>query len=180
MIPMPEPIPPGYVQLRRLVLADANFIAQWLHDPQTSWYMVLARTAPSAQRWVAELADAWPRHVAMAVTTVDERDPIGVVGLWDIDWLARKAEFRIVLGYYRQRGIGTEATRLMLTYGFRALDLHRIWLGTAADNTAARRCFEKAGFREEGILREDFLAPDGRRVDNVRYGLLKTEWATAP
>ena len=166
------------VGIRPLLLADAPRVEQWLHDPGTSQWMVLARTAPSAQRWVAELADAWPRHVVMAVTA--DYNPIGVVGLWDLDWLARKAELRIVLGSYRDRGVGTEATRQMVAYGFRALDLHRIWLGTAADNLAARRAFEKVGFVLEGTLREDFLAPDGHRLDNVRYGLLKKEWGTPP
>ena len=71
----------------------------------------------------------------------------------------------------------TEAVRLMVRYGFLSLDLRRIWLGTAAGNAAARRCFARAGFREEGIRREEFLGPDGVASDNVMMAVLRKEWS---
>ena len=171
------------VSLRPLRRADAPAVERWLHDPETSRWMVLARTAPSAEKWIAEQADGWPRHVVRAIhrlpgapglLIVDE-GPCGVVGLYDIDWLQRRAELRIVIGGegYRRLGLGTEAVRLMVDYGFRALDLYRIWLGTAEDNFAARGCFEKAGFVREGTLIDDFLGPDGQRSNNLRYGMIR-------
>ena len=165
--------------LEPLQPADASALHRLLHDPDTMRYMVLGRTAPSAQRWVADLMDGWPRHVVWGVKVGVEPPrlvPFGVVGLWDLDWLARKAEFRIALGGQRGHGYGTEATRLVLAYAFTALNLERIWLGTAAENVAARKCFEKCGFLQEGVLEGDFLGPDGRRSDNVRYAILKPRW----
>ena len=172
------------MSLRPLRRADAPAVERWLHDPETSRWMVLARTAPSAEKWIAEQADGWPRHVVRAIhrlpgapglLIVDE-GPCGVVGLYDIDWLQRRAELRIVLGWHRRLGIGTEAVRLMVAYGFRALGLMRIWLGTAESNTAAQRCFERVGFVREGVLEGDFLTPEGRLENNVRMGLMKTRW----
>lgn len=165
--------------LEPLTRADAPALHRLLHDPETTRYMVLGRTGPSAERWLAELADGWPRQVAWGVKFGVEPPPLkpfGVVGLWDLDWLARKAEFRIVLGDYRGGGFGVEATRLVLAYAFTALNLERVWLGTAAENVAARKCFEKCGFLQEGVLIQDFLGPDGRRGDNVRYAILKPRW----
>lgn len=163
--------------LEPLTRADAPALHRLLHDPVTTRYMVLGRTAPSAERWLAELADGWPRQVAWGVKwRSSPRDlPFGVVGLWDLDWLARKAEFRIVLGC-PGKGFGTEATRLVVAYAFTALSLMRVWLGTAASNVAAQRCFDRVGFLLEGVLEQDFLTPEGRLENNVRMGLLKTRW----
>lgn len=164
------------VALRPLRPSDWPAVEPWLHDPETSQWMVMARASPSAERWCRELAEAWPRARVMAILAPTL---VGIVGLFDIDWLARKAEFRIVLGSGRGQGIGAAATRQMLAYGFQALNLHRIWLGTAEDNLKARACFTRAGFRSEGVLRDDFWHPDGVYIDNVRYAILRSEWEAA-
>ena len=39
-------------------------------------------------------------------------------------------------------------------FGFAGLHLHRISLRVLAENTAARRSYEKAGFVQEGIFRD--------------------------
>ena len=162
------------VSLRPLRPSDWKAVEEWLHDPETSRYMVMARTAPSAERWCREQAEAWPRSTSMVI--INALKICGVVGLYDIDWLARKSEFRIFMGTCRGTGLGTEATRIMLRHGFEALGLHRIWLGTAAENEWAQRCFKKAGFQYEGALKDDFWTPDGRYTMNYRYAILKPEW----
>jgi len=63
----------------------------------------------------------------------------------------------------------------MLRYAFEDLGLHRIALWVAAYNTRARRCYEKCGFRVEGIARENFQV-DGEWQDDVLMAVLKEEW----
>jgi RimJ/RimL family protein N-acetyltransferase len=86
--------------------------------------------------------------------------------------------FRIALvpGSHGQ-GMGTEATRLIVGYGFETLRLHRISLEVYAFNPRARRAYEKAGFVAEGVLR-DALLWDGERVDATVMSILAPEWAT--
>lgn len=85
--------------------------------------------------------------------------------------------FRILLvpGTYG-RGLGTEATRLIVGYGFEKLGLHRIWLEVYAFNPRARRVYEKVGFVAEGVLR-DALLWEGERVDATVMSVLAPEWA---
>jgi len=72
-----------------------------------------------------------------------------------MDQQNRSCNFRIFLGRAgRDRGLGTEATRLIVGYGFEGLGLHRISLEVYSFNPRARRVYEKAGFQAEGILRE--------------------------
>jgi RimJ/RimL family protein N-acetyltransferase len=74
----------------------------------------------------------------------------------------------------RGRGLGSEATRLVTQFAFEALGLHRISLTLFAFNEAALRCYTKAGFTEEGRMR-DAITRDGRRWDEIQMGLLATD-----
>ncbi|RSS74038.1 GNAT family N-acetyltransferase [Streptomyces sp. WAC06614] len=97
-----------------------------------------------------------------------------VLNEWDPD--NESCSFRIVLvpGTYG-RGLGTEATRLIVGHGFEALGLHRISLEVYAFNPRARRAYEKVGFREEGVLR-DALLWEGERVDATLMSILAPDW----
>ena len=94
------------------------------------------------------------------------------------DWSPEdeSCNFRILIGPDGQnRGLGTEATRLIVDYGIAELGLHRIELGVFAFNPRAQRAYEKAGFVVEGRLR-DALCWDGERVDNTYMSVLAPEW----
>lgn len=74
----------------------------------------------------------------------------------------------------RGRGLGREITRLVVSWGFDTLGLHRIQLEVLAGNTRAMNCYLACGFRREGIRREAQLYPDGWQ-DLVLMGLLRAE-----
>lgn len=104
---------------------------------------------------------------------------VGEVVLNNWDRGNETCNFRIMLGPSGQgRGLGTEATRLLLGYAFEHLPLHRIELEVYAFNPRARRAYEKAGFVVEG-RRRDALLYDGERVDAIVMSILRPEWLTA-
>jgi len=72
-------------------------------------------------------------------------------------------------------GLGTEAIRLVLVYGFGTIGLHRIDLRVLAFNERAIRAYRKCGFVIEGRLREAALV-DGERHDDLIMGLLASEF----
>lgn len=74
----------------------------------------------------------------------------------------------------RDRGLGSEATKLIVGYGLRSLGLHRIELMVFAFNPRARRVYEKAGFTVEGTAR-DALRYDGGWVDATYMSVLATD-----
>lgn len=81
--------------------------------------------------------------------------PVGTTAL-TIDHPRRNAEFFILIGdgAHRGKGIGSEATRLTLDYGFHVTSLRCIYLSVLAPNKAAIRAYEKAGFRKIGERRQ--------------------------
>ena len=72
-------------------------------------------------------------------------------------------------------GYATEATELLVAYGFDQLRFNKVVAHAFAFNAASRRVLEKVGFTEEGVDREEAFI-DGEYVDVHRYGLLEREW----
>jgi RimJ/RimL family protein N-acetyltransferase len=84
--------------------------------------------------------------------------------------------FRTLIGPAgRGRGLGTEAARLILGYGFEVLGLHRIDLGVFAFNPRAQHVYEKVGFVVEGVKRDGFRFDDVY-VDEIWMSILSREW----
>lgn len=92
----------------------------------------------------------------------------------------RSCWFRTLIGAAgRGRGLGTEATRLVVDHGFRVLGLHRITLEVYDFNPRARHVYEKVGFVHEGTGREALLF-DGEWVDVHYMGMVESDWTAPP
>jgi diamine N-acetyltransferase len=113
-------------------------------------------------------------------TVYDRSDqaPIGFSSLFHIDHRYGTADFGIFLGERRGQGLGTEATRLTLDWGFTVLGLHNIMLSVSAWNEQAIRVYTKVGFREIG-RRRDAGVTMGQRHDGVFMDLLASEFQQA-
>ena len=72
------------------------------------------------------------------------------------------------------RGIMTEAVGRICREAFSAFDLVRIFAEPYAANIASRRVLEKAGFRQEGLLRQS-VCKKGEILDSCIYALLRQE-----
>jgi RimJ/RimL family protein N-acetyltransferase len=111
--------------------------------------------------------------VPFAIVVGDE--VVGTCCFWGIDLHNRRAHLGIGLGEeHRGKGIGTDATRVMLHYAFVDRGFHRVQLEVLATNTAAIRSYEKAGFREDGRMRESAWVRGGF-VDEIYMSVLSTD-----
>jgi RimJ/RimL family protein N-acetyltransferase len=92
--------------------------------------------------------------------------------LLSIQPVHRNAELRIRLGEPDRcgRGLGTEAVRLLVAFAFADLNLERVYLYVQERNQRAIRCYEKAGFRSEGLLRRHAFV-DGAYQNIVVMGV---------
>jgi RimJ/RimL family protein N-acetyltransferase len=107
-----------------------------------------------------------------------DQAPIGWSSLFRIDHRYGTADFGILLGERRGQGLGTEATRLTLDWGFTVLGLHNIMLAVAAWNERAIGVYAKVGFRELGRRRAAAVTM-GHRHDAVFMDLLASEFRQA-
>ncbi|MFD7386935.1 GNAT family N-acetyltransferase [Streptomyces sp. NPDC059852] len=165
--------------LRPFTEADAAVMAEIIGDPD----VVRFTGEPAADLTEERLRDWYGSRSAqtdrldLAVTDRATGELVGEVVLFEWDARARGCTFRTLIGPRgRGRGLGTEATRLIVGHGFERLGLHRIELEAYGHNTRALRVYEKVGFVREGVRREaDFR--DGRWRDWVLMAVLEQEWA---
>ena len=103
-----------------------------------------------------------------------EHNPVGTVFLKNIDYDNSKAEFGIFIGESTAhgKGYGTIATGLIADFGFQELKLNKIYLSVFHDNKGAIRSYEKAGFKEEGLMRQEYYK-DGHFMDVLQMAMLK-------
>jgi RimJ/RimL family protein N-acetyltransferase len=112
-----------------------------------------------------------------AIRLKETDDFVGTVKLDSINWVHRTAYFGRMIGSKdcRGKGIGTESTELILSYGFDRLNLHWIGAGMVAENKASIKSNEKAGMRELARIPNQ-LWFKGRYVDSITMGVTAEEY----
>jgi RimJ/RimL family protein N-acetyltransferase len=105
---------------------------------------------------------------------------VGTTRYWKIDTANRKLEIgHTWLAQSAQRtAINTEAKYLLLAHAFDEMKCVRVQFQTDELNLRSRAAIERLGARQEGILRNERIMPDGRRRNSVRFSIVDDEWET--
>ena len=102
---------------------------------------------------------------------------IGQVQIKNVDWELSRAEIAYLLDREHEgRGLMSEALGLILKACFDLLGLNKVFLRTIVGNDRSTKLAERFGFVKEGVLREEFLTLDNRRVDLNYFGMLSSEF----
>lgn len=164
--------------LRPFTEVDATAIAEIIEDPEVIRFTFEPSADLTLERlstWYGSRGEQADR-LDLAVTDRETGAVVGEVVLYDWNPAHRSCVFRTLIGPGgRGRGLGTEATRLIVGYAFEQIGLHRIQLDVYSHNHRARRVYEKVGFVEEGTRRQVQLR-DGVWLDEVVMSILSHEW----
>jgi RimJ/RimL family protein N-acetyltransferase len=169
------------VILRDLVMEDAADRYQWCLDKEVTKHLNMPEKYPpftleETQNWIDMCIKRTNGYVQKAILTED-RKHIGWVDLKNFDHLNKHAELGIAIGDkdYWGKGYGQAALREMLSFGFGELGLNKIWLRVEVDNEKAIKSYQRMGYVEEGILRQDRFR-NGVYVDRLRMSILRDEF----
>ncbi len=142
--------------------------------------IVALESAPGMSRFIG----SWPaeRHLANLTDPASHylalHDTVGALeGFAILSAYAPKFRwFELSRIAVREPGDGRGADLLAgtLAYAFDRVAAHRIQLEVYPDNARARRAYARAGFREEGVLR-DAVTRDGSWIALVLMALLEDE-----
>jgi RimJ/RimL family protein N-acetyltransferase len=141
--------------------------------------MIIPVSAEEEEKWIQSITRQRKAGTAylFAIELQKPKRFLGVCGLHRVDAINRSAELGIAVQNKRYwgKGLGTEAIRLLVDFGFNVINLHRIYLTVFEDNLQAQRVYEKIGFTKVGRQRECIIR-FGKYFDLYLMDLLKEEY----
>lgn len=164
------------VRLRAVERVDLPRFVRWINDDEVTDHPILEGPMSMEQKegWYRTLLDSETRVFSIESL---EGELIGNIGLLSIDWINRKVLIGIMIGEkdYWGRGYGTDAIRLTLRYMFDELNMTRVELDVDSMNSRAIRCYERCGFRREGLNRKHRFKR-GEYRDNIYMAISREDW----
>jgi N-acetyltransferase len=103
---------------------------------------------------------------------------IGSTRFWKIDPRNRKLEIGStwLALRWQKTFVNTEAKLLMLRHAFDMLGCVRVQFTTDELNAKSRAAILGLGAKQEGIVRNERIMPDGRKRNSVRFSIIDDEW----
>jgi RimJ/RimL family protein N-acetyltransferase len=156
---------------------DAEKFTEWLNDLELTINLGPLYSQVINVESEKSFLEKLSKDQNYSIIDIEINELIGNCGFLEIDQLNQTAEFGIFIGKkdFRGKGYGTEAISLLLDYGFKALNLHNIFLRTYSFNKNAIKCYEKIGFKYIG-KRRGALNRNMERHDIVFMDILVNEF----
>jgi len=167
--------------LRRFSPADApSVLANWAADEkvQLLYAEPVYETLDSVNELLSHYISSYGKsdYYRWAIIEKSSGECIGQIAYFLVDNKNQFAEIEYCLGSaFHNKGLATEATKAVIAYGFKKMNLHKVQVSVKTVNPASRRVIEKCGFTYEGTLR-DYFFDDGQYVSRAYYSMLKSEF----
>ncbi len=181
MTDMPVIIRSERLVLREFVAEDFGAVHEYATDPEVVRFMPWGpNTEDETRAFIERSLEAQRREprraFELAVTLAEGSRLIGGCGIR----VSAPSDLGADMGYCLRRdcwgrGLGTEAARAIVGFGFERLGMHRIIATCDTKNVASARVLDKTGMRREAHYREDSLIRDEWR-DSYLYAILEREW----
>jgi len=150
-------------------------------DLWTLWYTAI----PAPDKMDAEIArrlDLQEKGAMLPFTVKDADGRIaGMTTYMNVDAPNRRVE--IGSTWYAKRvqrtPLNTQCKLMLLTHAFEKLDCIAVEFRTHFFNHQSRRGIERLGAKQDGILRNHSIAPNGTLRDTVVFSIIASEWPTA-
>jgi ribosomal-protein-alanine N-acetyltransferase len=154
------------IETKRLILReirpeeDAGAFFRLTSDPEVMRYLPWKgkETVAGSRKMLEELRDMFynNRCINWAIALKDDSTMIGGIRyFFPLSGRSSIGEIGYELArVHWNRGFMTEAVRTLVAFGFERMDLHRIQITTHPENMASRKVALKAGFLDEGVLRQ--------------------------
>ncbi|MBV8172723.1 MAG: GNAT family N-acetyltransferase [Candidatus Eremiobacteraeota bacterium] len=151
---------------------DVAALDQHLAGARVHFFSRFPLSLEQEREWAANAAvnPNTPCYIIETPAGVD----IGIVGL-HVEGARAALGIAIHEPRYWARGLGTDAVRTLVDGAFRVRPLIRIELTVFPENARAIRCYERAGFAREGILRR-YVYKEGTYRDVLMMSVLHEEW----
>ena len=171
------------VRLRAYKKEDIEVVLKYINDEEVKRNLIpgipFPYTLEDEEKWY-ESNTALKDTYNFAIETLEDKKYLGGCGINEVDWKNSKAVIGIFIGNkeYWNKGYGTDVMNTLIRFIFEQMNINKIKLNVYSFNERAIKCYEKCGFKREGVLRQEIFR-DGKYHDEIVMGLLKDEWFKA-
>ena len=131
------------------------------------------------EQWFEEKIITDPGTMMFSIRRMDDGELLGCCGFVYINWIYRHADLSLYIGwddaYIDNNGYAEESCRLLLDHGFKELCLNKIWTEIYEFDEKKRELYERFGFQQDGLLRENYWH-DGKWWNSIIISLLSREY----
>jgi RimJ/RimL family protein N-acetyltransferase len=154
-----------------------NAVADWLNDPANYQWLDFGNGVQNLSPALLKIMSQKDTHVLRVFTADDDRTPIGVVGLSNVDRNFRVATIWVALGdrHFSAMGYPMRASSKMLTLAFRELELNVVQAWCVECNHASARIIRRLNFQPIGRQRQCHRIK-GRIYDRLWFDILPFEF----
>ena len=171
----------GIATLEPLAIGHEAMLAKAAADGEL-WRLWYTNIAPPDRmhEYVATALDMRERLGAMPFVVRENAtsDIVGCTRYFNVDATNRRLE--IGHTWYAKRvqrtGLNTECKLMLLGHAFEALKCVAVEFRTHWFNQASRMAIARLGAKQDGVLRNHQLMPDGARRDTVVFSIIDGEW----
>jgi len=141
------------LSFREHLEADIIWRVKWLNDKETNQFVIddpkHQATVDEQQQWFAKY---WADRHKRFFTICYDKQPIGFMGLSNIDEKEGRASVFILIGEkkYRGCGFGKEALKYLVDFSFNNIKLKFLTLEVNKNNSAAIGLYQSLGFIKIG------------------------------
>lgn len=189
LTPVPDRIEGARIVLRPYAMADVPALFETVNAsrehlfPWLPWADSAHRTLDDTADFVARATAWWTLRTNLIVGIFDKATGrlLGGSGLHacrgdEINWAIPS----MMIGYWlakehEGKGYVAEAVALLTKVAFDDLGAKRLEIRCDANNARSEAVMARAGFRREGLLRNDSITPRGEMRDTLVYALIPAD-----
>ena len=172
----------AYVRLEPLAPEHEADLAEAAVGLEHAWYTSVPRPDGVAADIAQRLAWRDEGHMnPWAVRRLDTGRVVGTTTFCNIDQAHRHVEIgHTWIGVDAQRTFVNSASKLLLLgHAFEGCDAIAVEFRTHWHNRQSRAAIARLGAKQDGVLRNHRLGPDGTLRDTVVFSILPHEWPAA-
>lgn len=147
------------IYLRPILKQDITFLNEWKNDEETYQYLgggFMPTSIDQQEKWIDSMIDTTGNNKRFIICD-NENVPIGMIGLYSINWIHRTCEIGIYIGNKsaQGKGYGKESCRLIEQFAKEYLNLRKIRLNVVYDNESATHMWQSLGYEKVGEYKKE-------------------------
>lgn len=170
-----------FVRLEPLSLKHkAGLIETVLDGELWKSFVTIIPSISEMDKFIENSKKEYQSNFGISYAIIDKKDNkvVGSTKFIYTDFLNKSTEigYTFLAESSQKSYVNTESKLLMLTYAFEEMKFNRVEMFTDFLNHNSRRAIERIGLKEEGILRNHLVMPNGRIRDSVLFSIISNEW----